>query len=45
MKDEYSLLNNIEIDFSQYTIEEVSEFEKKKMMKKGKQFVKRMGII
>lgn len=34
MKDEYSLLNNIEIDFSQYTIEEVSEFEKKKMMKK-----------
>ena len=34
MKDEYSLLNNIEINFSQYEIEEVSEFEKKKMMKK-----------
>lgn len=34
MKDEYSLLNNVEIDFSQYTIEEVSDFEKKRMMKK-----------
>lgn len=33
MKDEYSLLNNVEIDFSQYIIEEVNEFEKKKMMK------------
>ncbi|WP_243187026.1 DUF4179 domain-containing protein [Clostridium muellerianum] len=34
MKDEYSLLNNVEVDFSQYTIEEVNEVEKKKMMKK-----------
>lgn len=34
MKDEYSLLNNVEIDFSQYEIEEVNEFEKKRMMKK-----------
>lgn len=34
MKDEYSLLNNVEIDFSQYEIEDVSELEKKKMMKK-----------
>lgn len=34
MKDEYSLLNNVEVDFSQYTIEEVNEFEKKRMMKK-----------
>lgn len=34
MKDEYSLLNNVEVDFSQYEIEEVNEFEKKKMMKK-----------
>lgn len=34
MKDEYSLLNNVEVDFSQYTIEEVSDFEKKRMMKK-----------
>jgi hypothetical protein len=34
MKDEYSLLNNVDIDFSQYEIEEVSELEKKKMMKK-----------
>ncbi|GKU27428.1 DUF4179 domain-containing protein [Clostridium folliculivorans] len=34
MKDEYSLLNNVEIDLSQYMIEEVSELEKKKMMKK-----------
>ena len=34
MKDEYSLLNNVEVDFSQYVIEEVSEFEKKIMMKK-----------
>ncbi|NRT91880.1 hypothetical protein B0H41_005559 [Clostridium beijerinckii] len=30
MKDEYSLLNNVEIDFSQYVIEEVNELEKKK---------------
>ncbi|KAJ50383.1 hypothetical protein BD780_004149 [Clostridium tetanomorphum] len=34
MKNEYSLLNNVEVDFSQYTIEEVNEFEKKRMMKK-----------
>ncbi|MDS1004099.1 hypothetical protein P9J83_11410 [Clostridium sporogenes] len=34
MKDEYSLLNNIEVDFSQYTIETVDDIEKKKMMKK-----------
>lgn len=34
MKDEYSLLNDVEVDFSQYTIEEVNEFEKKRMMKK-----------
>ncbi|EJO5347257.1 DUF4179 domain-containing protein [Clostridium botulinum] len=34
MKDEYSLLNNVETDFLQYEIEEVNEFEKKKMMKK-----------
>lgn len=34
MKDEYSLLNNVEIDFSQYVIEEVNELEKNKMMKK-----------
>lgn len=34
MKDEYSLLNNVEIDFSQYVIEEANELEKKKMMKK-----------
>jgi hypothetical protein len=34
MKDEYSLLNDVEIDLSQYMIEEVSELEKKKMMKK-----------
>lgn len=33
MKDEYSLLNNVEIDLSQYMIEEVSELEMKKMMK------------
>lgn len=33
MKDEYSLLNNVEIDFSQYVIEEVSELEKKKLMR------------
>lgn len=29
MKDEYSLLNNIEVDFSQYTIETVDDIEKK----------------
>ncbi|GFZ33093.1 hypothetical protein CSC2_36190 [Clostridium zeae] len=34
MKNEYSLLNNVDIDLSQYMIEEVSELEKKKMMKK-----------
>lgn len=34
MKDEYSLLNDVEVDFSQYTIEEVDEVEKKRMMKK-----------
>lgn len=34
MKDEYSLLNKVEVDFSQYIIEEVNEFEKKRMMKK-----------
>lgn len=33
MKDEYSLLNNVEIDFSQYVIEEVDELEKKKLMR------------
>ncbi|MBC2458895.1 DUF4179 domain-containing protein [Clostridium beijerinckii] len=33
MKDEYSLLNNVEIDFSQYVIEEVNELEKKKLMR------------
>lgn len=32
MKDEYSLLNDVEIDFSQYVIEEVDELEKKKLM-------------
>lgn len=34
MKNKYSLLNKIDIDTSQYVIEEVSEFEKKKMMEK-----------
>lgn len=34
MKDKYSLLNDVEVDFSQYTIEEVDEVEKKRMMKK-----------
>lgn len=34
MKDEYDLLNNVQIDFSQYVIEDVSEFENKRMMKK-----------
>lgn len=33
MRDEYSILNNVDIDFSEYEIEDVSEFEKKKMMK------------
>lgn len=34
MKNEYSLLNNVKVDFSEYEIEEVNEFEKKRMMKK-----------
>lgn len=33
MKNEYSLLNDVEVDFSEYIIEEVNEFEKKRMMK------------
>jgi hypothetical protein len=34
MKNEYSILNNVKVDFSQYEIEKVSEIEKKRMMKK-----------
>ncbi|MFL0198031.1 DUF4179 domain-containing protein [Clostridium sp. WILCCON 0269] len=34
MRDGYSLLNSVEVDLSQYTIEEVNEFEKKRMMKR-----------
>ncbi|ADL50856.1 hypothetical protein Clocel_1097 [Clostridium cellulovorans 743B] len=36
MKEEYNLLNGVEIDFSQYKEEEVDEIEKKRMMKKFK---------
>lgn len=33
MKNEYSLLNDVKMDFSEYKIEEVNELEKKRMMK------------
>lgn len=33
MKNEYSLLNDVKVDFSEYKIEEVNELEKKRMMK------------
>lgn len=36
MNDEYTLLNNIEVDLSQYKIEEVDEVEKNRLMKNFK---------